>query len=247
MSDRFITSRLLPVTHGFSIRSGGISEGPYASLNLGFGVGDFPERVGRNLRLLSEEAGLGGEPFATVSQVHGDRVLRAESRDGAALGEADALWTDVPGLAVGIRTADCVPILIVDPEGRRVAAVHSGWRGTDARISARAVEALVAGGADPAKLLCAVGPAIGPCCYEVSSDLGDRFFAQFGAGAVRISRGRPYLDLASAVRDTLLGAGVQSAHIDILPLCTACDAARFFSHRRDGGVTGRHLSFVAAP
>jgi polyphenol oxidase len=137
-----------------------------------------------------------------------------------------------------------VPVLLVDPDGRRVAAVHSGWRGTEAHICARAVEALVAQGARPERLLAAVGPSIRRCCYQVSEELGARFSARFGAEVVAREGAEVRLDLARAVRDTLLGSGLGQANVEVLPQCTACDAGRFFSHRRDGGRTGRHLNFV---
>jgi len=158
-----VTSALLPVPHGFATRAGGVSEGPHASLNLGFAVGDLRERVEENHRRLAGMAGAALESLHTVKQVHGDRVVEAGAGEGTGAlrppeGEADALWTERPEHWVAVGTADCVPVLLVDPEGRRVAAVHSGWRGTDARIVARAVESLVARGSRPERLLAAVGP-----------------------------------------------------------------------------------------
>lgn len=244
----FLTSRLLPMPHGFSVRQGGVSQGAYRSLNLGFAGGDDAGSVRENHRRLAEAAGFSLPALHVVSQVHGDAVLKVdeapESEALKARGEADALWTSRAGAAVGIRTADCVPILIADPEGRRVAAVHSGWRGTDLRITARAVEALVREGARPERLVAAVGPAIQRCCYEVSEELALRFRARFGDEVVAHDGGRWRLDLARAVKQTLRQVGVPEDRIDVLPECTACDAERFFSHRRDKGVTGRHLSFA---
>jgi polyphenol oxidase len=253
MSGLFLTSPLLPFAHGFSTRLGGTSEGPFASLNLGFSVGDEAERVEENFRRLARAAGVPAGSFVTTSQVHGDRVL--EVVDGAAQphpadrppppqGEADALFTDRPGIAVGVKTADCVPILIADPESGRVAAVHSGWRGTELRIAARAVEALCARGSDPKRLVAAIGPAIQACCYEVSDELGERFSLSFGDDVVRRARPRPHLDLPGAVRKALEHSGLAADRIDVLPHCTSCDAGRFFSHRRGRGVKGLHLSFV---
>lgn len=250
MATEFLTSPLLPVPHGFATRAGGVSEGPYASLNLGFSVGDERERVVENHRRLAAGAGAPLGALCRVSQVHGDRVLETRGGEGEVdaprpvEGEADALWTQAPGTWVAVGTADCVPVLLVDPDGRRVAAVHSGWRGTDADISARAVEALVAKGARPERLLAAVGPCIQRCCYEVSDELAQRFTARFGPEVVGAEGGRVRLDLTRAVRTTLLRAGLKPAHVDVLPACTACEPARFFSHRRDAGRTGRHLNFV---
>lgn len=249
MHPSFVKSRLLPVPHGFATRTGGVSEGPYASLNLGFAVGDERARVEENHRRLAEAAGAALDALHTVKQVHGDRVLQAAEGEGTGTlrpqqGEADALWTERPGDWVAVGTADCVPILLVDPDGKRVAAVHSGWRGTDLDISARAVEALVARGARPERVLAAVGPCIQRCCYEVSEELGQRFTARFGPEVVQAREGSVRLDLARAVRLTLLRAGLKEGHVDVLEDCTACDAGRFFSHRRDAGRTGRHLNFV---
>ncbi|MFP2898849.1 peptidoglycan editing factor PgeF [Corallococcus sp. 4LFB] len=244
---RFLTSALLPVPHGFATRAGGVSEGPFASLNLGFSVGDERPRVEENHRRLAQAAGAELGALCRVSQVHGDTVLEARGEADAVLrptlGEADALWTEGEGSWVAVGTADCVPVLIVDPRGRRVAAVHSGWKGTDLEISARAVEALVARGSRPEHLLAAVGPCIQACCYEVSAELGDRFRARFGPDVVRAGA-RPHLDLSLAVKASLLGAGLKPGQVDVLQACTACDPDRFFSHRRDAGRTGRHLNYV---
>ncbi|XXF75557.1 peptidoglycan editing factor PgeF [Myxococcaceae bacterium GXIMD 01537] len=249
MTVSFVTSALLPVPHGFATRAGGVSEAPYASLNLGFAVGDARERVEENHRRLARAAGAAPGALHTVKQVHGDRVVEAGGGDETEAlrppqGEADGLWTERPGDWLAVGTADCVPILLVDPDGQRVAAVHSGWRGTDADISARAVEALVARGTRAERLLAAVGPCIQRCCYEVSEELIQRFSARFGPEVVEARAGAARLDLARAVRLTLLRAGLREENVDVLPDCTACDEARFFSHRRDAGRTGRHLNFV---
>jgi hypothetical protein len=249
MAPEFLTSSLLPVPHGFATRAGGVSEGPYASLNLGFSTGDAREKVEENLRRLAAAAGAPLGALCRVSQVHGDRVLEARAGEGGdslrpVEGEADALWTEAAGTWVAVGTADCVPVLLVDPDGERVAAVHSGWRGTDADISARAVEALVARGARPERLLAAVGPCIQRCCYEVSGELGERFTGRFGPEVVASSGAGVRLDLTQAVRLTLLRAGLKPGHVDVLKACTACEPERFFSHRRDAGRTGRHLNYV---
>lgn len=249
MTLRLHTSRLLPVPHGFTTRHGGVSEGPYRSLNLGLSVGDSPERVAENLRTLAREAGIGSFQIQTAAQVHGARVLEDVVPDPRAelttsCGEADALWTAAAGSAVAVRVADCVPILIVDPGNRRVAAVHSGWRGTELKIAARAVESLVSRGSVASRLLVAIGPSIRACCYAVSTELSDRFAALFGRGVVRTNAGQQHLDLAPAVHQTLLDAGVRGENIDLLPGCTSCAAGDFFSHRRDRGTTGRQMGFV---
>lgn len=252
MPTLFLTSRVLPFAHGFSVREGGVSEGPFASLNLGFSVGDERPRVEENLTRFATALGVGVERLATVSQVHGDRVLEAPPTSVASgvqpvLGEADALWTEAERVAVGVKTADCVPILIADERTGRVAAIHSGWRGTDAKIAARTVEALIARGSRPEDLVAAIGPSIQKCCYEVSDDLAQRFTERFGPEVVTRPKAQPHLDLSLAVRQTLERAGLPATRIDVLPHCTACDAKQFFSHRRDQGRSGRHLSAIVSP
>lgn len=179
----------------------------------------------------------GEEPPAaivTVNQVHGDRVIEA----GEAPAQADGLWTASPGVALGIKTADCIPLLLEDPVGKRVAAVHSGWRGTYAAIAERAVKAL---GARPAELRAAIGPCIRVCCYVVSDELADQFTARFG-DVVERRAGRPHLDLAKTVRLQLTRAGVSRID-DVEGLCTSCDR-RFHSFRREKGAPGRQVSFI---
>jgi polyphenol oxidase len=239
----FLRSALLDVPHGFSLRQGGVSEGPLASLNLGERVGDGELCVAENVRRLAAAAGRVPEQLATVRQVHGDHVVRATP---GGLAEADAVWTDdATGTWVGVKSADCVPVLLATADGRAVAAVHSGWRGTQLRVAARAVEALVQQGARASSMRAAVGPCIQACCYEVGPEFAARFRAQFGTEVVRDGGVRPHLDLARAVRATLLAAGLLPQNVDLQSACTMCDATRFFSHRRDGGITGRHLAFVA--
>lgn len=243
-----LVSQLLQISHGFTTRAGGVSEGPYASLNLGWSVGDLAQSVAENTRRVARGAGVAPFELLSPSQIHGDVVLEAPEPDPHAettdCGRADALWTSRRGTAVAVRAADCVPILLADPRGRRVAAVHSGWRGTELRIAARAVEALADHGSDPASLLAAIGPCIQVCCYKVSGDLAQRFARSFGERVIAPRGGEAHLDLARSVRTTLENAGIPRDQIDVLPDCTSCDASRFFSHRRDGGITGRQMAFA---
>jgi YfiH family protein len=236
----FLTSRLLAregVRHGFSIRAGGVSAGPFASLNLGGSVGDDPAAVAENVRRLAARADVAG--FATVHQVHGDELV--EGRPGLPPATpADGVLSVPGGPAPAVKTADCVPVLLFDRASGRVAAVHAGWRGTRLRIAARAVAALT-GGRGGASIVAAIGPCIRRCCYEVSPELAAEFAASFGADVVE---GR-HLDLALANRRALVAAGVGEAAIEVVGGCTSCDPVRFFSHRRDAGRTGRHLSWIS--
>lgn len=224
------------------MRTGGVSGPPFDSLNSSLAVGDDPAAVSANLSRLAASAGVEPARLFSVKQVHGARVV--EAANATPESEADALWTDVPGSAVGVRTADCLPILIEDPRGR-VAAVHAGWRGVIAEIVARTVEQLVERGGEVGELRFAIGPCIQRCCFEVDGDLPARFEAAFGKEVVvaQPAGGRPHLDLPLAVMKTLERLGVPAGHVVALPQCTSCDA-RFFSHRREHGITGRHLSFI---
>lgn len=228
--------------HGFSTRAGGASAGAFASLNLGGSVGDDPEAVEANHRILAAAAGIERAAFRSATQVHGTELLVLGSEKRPPPTEADALVATIPGLAVGVRTADCVPILLAHRPSGKVAAVHAGWRGTLVEIAGKAVATLAAAGCPPRELAAAIGPAIGPCCYEVSEELAETFSARWSAEA----KGRA-LDLPRINQLQLLAAGIPADHIDPLSLCTSCDEARFFSHRRDRGKTGRHLSFVVSP
>ncbi len=180
-------------------------------------------------------------------QVHGDRVVSADA--GLPLGEADASLSARPGVAVGVVTADCVPVLVA-AGGRAVAAVHAGWRGLARGVIPRALEAL-AEAAPGAELVAAIGPAIGPCCYEVDAPVLDALRARFGAateGALRPARpGHALLDLVALARQALLGAGVPPGAIGAVGACTRCDAERFHSFRRDGARAGRLLSWIEVP
>jgi polyphenol oxidase len=246
-----VTSPLLSsrgTRHGFSTRRGGVSEGRYATLNVGGKWGDQPERVEHNRRRLAAAGGFDFDTLHTAIQVHGARVavvVDGVLRDRVAATEADALVSLVPGTAVGVYTADCVPILFDDGEGR-VAAAHAGWRGTVAGIAAATVEALVATGAKREHIRAALGPSICIRCFEVGEEVAAEF-DRIAPESVRRSDGRkPHVDLWMANRALLLGAGLSSEHIDASPPCTSCERERFFSFRRDGAGIGQHLSFIVA-
>jgi YfiH family protein len=212
----------------FSTREGGVSEGPFASLNLGRATADEPERVDENRRRLCAEVGADPGAVAMNYQHHSPDVLKA--RPGARGDRADGLWTDEDGLPVLALAADCLPIALARANGAKpaLAVLHAGWRGLLGGIVASGVRTL--GGGPVAAM---VGPGIGPCCYEVKEEVAAPFREAFGAD---ILRGRN-LDLWSAAERALRAAGC--AQVDRVDLCTACTPERFFSHRRDNGVTGR--------
>jgi YfiH family protein len=172
--------------------------------------------------------------LATLKQVHSAGCVPALGRTGL-IGEGDALLENTPGAVVAVKTADCVPILLVDGRRRAVAAVHAGWRGTAASIAARAVEAMGERfGSTPEDIEAAIGPAIGKCCYEVGPEVAERFG----------ERGRAHIDLAEHNRRQLQTAGLPETRIYTANLCTRCLAADFHSFRRDGERAGRLYSFV---
>ena len=172
--------------------------------------------------------------LATLHQVHSSDVISAAGRTGC-LGNGDALISDTPGRLVAVKTADCLPILMIDPLRRVVAAVHAGWRGTARQICRRTADSLCRQfGTRPADLHVAMGPGIGGCCYEVGPEVA----AEFGQD------GRGYVDLAEANRRQLLELGVPPARIELAGLCTMCGAEDFWSYRRDKQGAGRMLSFA---
>jgi len=171
----------------------------------------------------------------TVHQVHSARVLT--SGEAAGRPDADALITNAPGVAIGVKTADCVPVLLADPERRAVAAVHAGWRGTAASIVQAAVRRMAQEYATrPEDLHAMIGPSIGACCYEVGPEVA----AEFGIRAA----GRVHLDLWQLNRKQLEAAGLNPANIELLEECTRCDAERYHSYRRDGAAAGRMISWI---
>jgi YfiH family protein len=227
--------------HGFTTREGGASRPPWAGANLGGSVGDDPAHVAENWRRLEAATGL---RFARVRQVHGARAVRLDAA-GPPAEEADVVLSLTPGLAACVAVADCVPVLLADPGSGAVAAVHAGWRGTLARAAAEGVRALAReAGAVPGRLVAAIGPSIGPCCYEVSDDLAARFAAELGPDTV-VPGARPRLDLWAANARVLREAGLAPERIDLLRRCTSCEPERFFSHRRDAGRTGRQVAYIA--
>lgn len=240
-----IRSPLIRSPHAFPTRAGGVSKGAFASLNTSTSVGDAPEDVAENLSRLTAAFDATPDQLITAHQVHGTTVLEATARGQGLLGEGDGLVTWTPGLLVGVKTADCLPILVEDRATGAVAAVHAGWRGVLGEIVLRAIERLVARGAKLDELRVALGPAIQACCFEVDGDLPAKFSAAFGERVVRPQTGkaRVHLDLSWAVARSLERAGVPAAHVDVLPQCTRCDE-RFFSHRRDHGTSGRQLSLI---
>ncbi len=252
MTATVLSSELLrarAVRHGFSTRLGGVSTGPFATLNLALAPGDERAAVQENLRLFSQALEIDASRLYQTSQVHGSAVFEAnpdDDRDAVVKVEADALVASDPRIAVGVRVADCVPILLFDEASGHVAAVHAGWRGVASGVIGAAAATLVRGVAVP-KLVAAIGPCIGPCCFEVGDEVVSAILeASPGDDAIVVGgHDKPHLDLRLAVRVQLRALGLDDAHIEDVAGCTRCDSTRFFSYRRDGARSGRLLAAIA--
>ncbi|MDI3279996.1 MAG: peptidoglycan editing factor PgeF [Bacillota bacterium] len=244
------------VRHAFTTRRGGVSQGPFRWLNLGWHVGDDPAAVRENRRRLLQALDLAPEKLITAHQVHGTAVGVAEEgvvgrREGPA-GEnfagVDALITAQPGLVLAVFVADCLPILLLDPRRKVVAAVHAGWRGTAGRAVVRAVEAMQKHFAvEAGDCLAALGPAIGPCCYQVGDEVAAEFRRTYAGWRdfLRPAQGGGWrLDLWEANRQALQEIGVVDSNLSLSQMCTACHPELFYSHRRDGGRTGRMAALI---
>jgi YfiH family protein len=214
----------------FTTRRGGVSMGPYASLNLGRWIGDEPEAVDGNRRIVADIVGVPLDALLQGRQVHGNRVERRAVGDGA-LPEADGHATTTRGLASTVITADCLPVALIGQDA--VAMVHAGWRGLAAGVVEAGVEAVRELGGDR-ELRAAIGPGAGACCYEVGPDVHQ---------ALGHAPARGPIDLKAIAAERLRASGVTEVH-DV-GLCTICsDPQLFFSHRRDRGVTGRQAGIA---
>ena len=256
-------STLLTSAHAFATREGGVSESPYTSgLNLAFGRGDEDAIVLQNLQCFASAAGFDAHRVISLPQVHGTEVLTMTEADAGrgyvkpAEGSADGYMTQQSGLPVGVKSADCVPVLLEarDADGRvlAVAAVHAGWRGTAGGIAPNAVRALRHSCGD-AEIYAAIGPCIGACCFEVDKDCVDEFDRLCGreivdACFIKVQNGKYYGDLVKVNRMLLHSAGVPDTHIDAAGICTCCHPDRFFSHRYatkyQNGKRGTMLSVI---
>jgi len=239
------------VAHAFSTRIGGVSVGAFASLNLGNPGGcamqDDVWAIRDNYGRLTEAAGLSGRRLERVKQVHGSRVVCVGYADdrGEPLA-ADAMIADDPACTLSVRVADCVPILLASADGRRVAAVHAGWRGVVAGVVAGVVTEMRV--ADRGAIIAAIGPCISMEAFEVGEEVVRAFLRLFGdkAPITRDTTGKGHVDLRQAVRLQLLGVGISAQRIDTCDRCTHRDEGEFFSHRREKGITGRMAAVVSA-
>lgn len=223
------------IRHGFFSRQGGVSGGVYASLNCGPGSRDDPANVKDNRARVAEILGVEPNNLLSLYQKHSAEAVIADKpwKDGKSP-EADAMVTATPGLALGVLTADCAPVLLCDGEARVIGAAHAGWRGALSGIVEATVAAMVKLGARPERICAAIGPAISQKAYEVGSDYKEGFLAEEPVSEAFFitdeSSGEPHFDLSGYVAERLARAGVSA--IDDLGLCTYCDETRLFSYRR---------------
>lgn len=250
----FLSSPLLSragFRHAFFTRNGGVSTGPYASLSFSESVGDDPENVRENLSRAARVLGVEPVLLFFLSQVHGKvvhQVRRDSLREDIVRTEGDALVSSDPEVGCGVRSADCVPVLLGELRSGAVAAVHAGWRGVVAGAVEAAASRLTALAGGRAELLAAIGPHISLAAFEVSEEVARELVAVSpDTGVIERRPGaRPHVDLRRLVRAKLRALGLDAASIDDVRGCTVEDAGRFFSFRRDGARSGRHLSAIVA-
>jgi YfiH family protein len=246
----FVAAPGLSARHGFFTRRGGVSTGPYASLNCAWSGQDSREAILENRSRAARAVGATLPNLVGLTQVHGPDVVRVDTpwRPGEGP-RADAAVTATPGIAIGIVTADCAPVLFADPEAGVVGGAHAGWRGALAGVLEATLDAMEALGADRRRIAAAVGPCIGQASYEVAADLRDAVLARDPEDARFFADGRPerwQFDLAGYCAARLRAAG--TGQVEALFLDTLADEARFFSHRRrtlaGGGVIGHQMSII---
>jgi polyphenol oxidase len=237
------------ISHGFFSRQGGTSPPPWRGLNIGWNIGDAPARVEENLARIRFQIGVTRRALFAPKQVHGDHVIEVSAQDSIddiAEIEADAILTDDPGIGVGVRTADCVPILLASSDGHLVGAIHAGWRGIVRGIIESTFHRVESKGYRPFDMRVAIGPCIGPSAFEVGPDVVEGLIAKGNHLEQFIRNGegdRSFVDLKSVCANVMDGLGLRN--IDEVGGCTYSSTERYFSHRHCGGKTGRQMSCVA--
>lgn len=243
------------VAHGFASRLGGVSTGPCSELNLGLTRHDKPEAVRENYTRFCAALGTDVNSLVFSHQVHEDTIRVVQASDVLAdifdpiPYDADGLITDQPGLCLTIYYADCIPVLLYDPVKKVIAAVHSGWRGTALGIAPQAVKKMAdLYGSDPKDVLAAIGPGIGPCCFETHDDVPTAMTAQLGQGVMdhvtTLPNGKFQVDLKGILTWQLTSAGVTLDHLEVLPLCTGCHPELYWSHRKMGDQRGNQAAMI---
>ncbi len=242
--------------HAVTTRLGGASQGKWASLNLGFAAGDDPRAVKKNRSLVCRSLGFDLASWTNARQAHTDSIRIVDDYDRGrgsvdpkeAFPATDGMLTNKENVLLAVFFADCVPLLFYDPKKKVIGAVHAGWRGTAAKIAGKAAAMMVSSfSSRPEDLLVGMGPAIGPCCYEVDNPVAKAFenWSQTDGFLLPTGQDKWNLDLLEANRQLLIKRGVLSKNIQKVKMCTACRNDLFFSHRKEEGKTGRLASVIA--
>jgi YfiH family protein len=239
------------IVAGFSTRHEGVSRPPYNSLNLGLNTNDPHHNVQGNRSLLARAFGAKSDQLLTVTQVHGTDLLIVDSPNSDVTHflkiECDGIITNQTNIMIGVGVADCAPILLFDPVKQVIAALHAGWKGTASGIARKGVSAMTANfGSNPTDLVAAIGPSIGPCCYEVDEPVHAAFASENEIWELAsVTSGDKWkLDISAALKLQLIASGLLSEKIETTQQCVCCTQELFFSYRRDKGETGRHLGFI---
>lgn len=253
----FLRAEHLSARHGFSTRLGGVSEGIFASMNLGHRRGDAPERVRENYARFCRTTKTDAARIVMANQVHGDVVKYVSSKDvkkdlfEPAKFEADGLVTNTPGITLVVFSADCIPVLLEDPKAGVIAAVHAGWRGTALGIAARGVEAMEALGAKASNIRAAIGPGIGTGCFETDEDVPEEMGARLGTWTERYrfpaGKGRFRVDLKGINGEILRRAGIKVENLAVSGDCTCCQPEKYWSHRFTKGQRGSQAAVIMLP
>lgn len=252
----YYTSDKIKVPHAFATRLGGVSKAPHTStLNLAYGRGDDEETIKANLRRFAEAVGFAPESVCSLPQIHSSKVIYV-SRDMCGQGyftppstQCDGYVTHERGVTLGVKTADCVPILLADEKNGVIAALHAGWRGTFSDICGEGVRQMCMHGAKKESIVAVIGPSICKKCYEVGRDVYDAAISCIGEDALRFfeeksESGKYLVDIKGANRYLLERAGVNCRNIEILPLCTYEHPELFWSHRYTKGERGTMMSVI---
>ncbi len=238
------------VHHAFSTRIGGISKGEFKSMNLNFKRGDDPEKVMQNYRIFCDAAGFDFDTLVSSSQDHNTfvrNVTKADCGIGITrehdIASVDALVTNEPGVTLVTHYADCTPLFFADPEKKVIALAHAGWRGTIGKIGEAVADRMESDyGCDRTDIIAVIGPAIGPCCYEVDTPVFEEFASLTELKPAyftkSLGRGKYLIDLKETNRRMLMDAGLLSINITISDVCTKCNSGLLYSHRASGGKRG---------
>lgn len=230
------------IIHFSTTRVGGYSSGILNGLNLGYTVGDNPQNVTRNVHILGKALDFKDSKIVFPKQTHSANIGIVHSEKDI-FPDTDALITNIPGVCIAVRTADCVPVLLYDPIQKAIAAIHSGWKGTVQKIAKKTIQLMKQEyGSNPADLIAGIGPSIGPEVYEVGQDVIERFQKEFEFDtlfAPKQNSDKALLNLWIANEQILIEAGIPKDHIEIAEMCTYSNSELFYSARRDGQKSGR--------